>query len=158
MANVMRHRTGAKNPILADVASATVVEIGDLICITSNLATTPSQLGSSAGSLGDTAQTFAGVAMAASAAGETTPVRVATTGVFEYPCDTGSVYIGYFAKINASALDQKVARQTSLSSLCIGYIMPNNTGGVGIGAGSQTSCLVAIHANVFGPTLDNTGD
>ena len=154
MANVMRHRTGAKNPILVDVASATVVEVGDLICLTSNYATTPSQLGSLAASLGDIAETFLGVAMSASANGETTPVRVATTGVFEYPCDAGSVYIGYFAKINASALDQKVARNTSISSLCIGYIMPSNTGGVGIGAGNQTSCLVAIRNNVLQPELD----
>jgi hypothetical protein len=138
-----------------EVASATVVEVGDLVCCVSNYAKTPAQLGSSAASLGDIAETFMGVSMQASASGETTPIRVATTGTFEFPCDSGSVYVGKFAKVNASALDQKVARQDTISSLCIGYIQPVNVGGVGHGAGNQTSCLVTIYNNMLNPKMDS---
>ena len=154
MANVMRHRTGAKNPMTVDVASGTVVEVGDLICLVSNYAKTPIQIGPSAASLGDIAESFLGVAMSASASGETDPVRVATTGVFEYPCDSGSVYTGYFANVNASALDQKVARSSTISSLTIGVMVPSDTGNGGHGAGNQTSCLVAIRNNVLQPEID----
>jgi len=149
MSNVMRHRFGAKSPVLAEVASATVIEVGDLIKLASNYAVNFAAGGSSNASLVDSASKFLGVAMQASATGETNPIRVATTGVFEYPCASASAYLGHFAAINASALDQKVAVATSLSSLCVGYIMPNNVGGAAHGSGNATSVLVNINCRAL---------
>ena len=158
MSNVMRHRYGAKNPVLVQVASGTVVEVGDLIALVSGYGKTFFQIagaGRTNASMADCVQDFAGVVMQASASGETTPIRVATTGTFEYPCVAASVYTGYFANINSSALAQKVAVATSINSLTMGAIFPNNTGGVGVGAGQQTSCLVRIYTGAFGPKMDS---
>ncbi|MCD6451246.1 MAG: hypothetical protein J7L64_02605 [Acidobacteria bacterium] len=97
MSNVMRHRYGYENPRLFAVDSATVIEIGDLLWLdtddvkpaadlpwNTDLATTQA----------DFSAKFAGVAMEASPAGHSGEIRVATTGVFEFDCDSATFEVG----------------------------------------------------------------
>jgi hypothetical protein len=97
MADTLRWRYGETNPIVLPVDSATVIEIGDLVY----LETDDVRPASSLADQGTEAQNqeafhdkFAGVAMQRSRAGETTPIRVATTGVFEFPCPSATFEVG----------------------------------------------------------------
>ncbi|TWT85585.1 hypothetical protein Pla123a_03920 [Posidoniimonas polymericola] len=97
MANTMRWRYGATNPVVLAVDSATVIEIGDLVYLaTDDARPAGDQLDQGTESLNQ--QTlhaeFAGVAMQHSAAGDTQPIRVATTGVFDFPCDAATFEVG----------------------------------------------------------------
>lgn len=97
MSDKMRWRYGDTNPVAAAVDSATVIEIGDLVwqdtddakpagslTWSTNLATTQNGF----------ADKFLGVAMQRSRSGETAPIRVATTGVFEYDCASATFELG----------------------------------------------------------------
>lgn len=77
----MRWRYGDTNPVVAAVLSDTEVEIGDLVAQSEDHAVPK----------GDEsthlfARNFLGVAMQRSRVGDTDPLRVATTGVFEFDC------------------------------------------------------------------------
>jgi hypothetical protein len=117
MSDNMRWRYGETNPVMAAVDSATVIEIGDLIWLdtddaknaedvswTSDLPTTQKLL----------ANAFLGVAMQRSKSGETTPIRVATSGVFEFTCASAVHELGDFfaaAKQSGNYLEsQKVVK------------------------------------------------
>ena len=106
MSDKMRWRYGDTNPVVAAVDAATVIEIGDLVwqdtddakpangfAWNTNLATTQG---------GFTAK-FLGVAMQRSRSGETAPVRVATTGVFEFDCPSGTFELGDIVGPNVNA-------------------------------------------------------
>jgi hypothetical protein len=97
MSDKMRWRYGDTNPVVAAVDSTTVIEIGDLVWLdtddakpagsftwTTDLATTQSGL----------VPKFLGVAMQRSRSGDATPIRVATTGVFEFDCASGTFELG----------------------------------------------------------------
>jgi hypothetical protein len=93
----MRWRYGETNPVMIPVDSATVIEIGDLLYLDTDDAKPAS---SQADQLTETANqqlfhdVFAGVAMQASPSGETQPIRVATTGVFEFDCLSATLEVG----------------------------------------------------------------
>jgi hypothetical protein len=79
------------------VDSATVIEIGDLLWLDvddAKPASAQADQGSENGNQQLFHDVFAGVAMQASAAGETQPVRVATTGVFEFDCLSATHEVG----------------------------------------------------------------
>jgi hypothetical protein len=90
MGDKMRWRYGDTNTVSAAVDKDTVIEIGDLLwqdvddakpfsrCPTYDLVVAK----------------FLGVAMQRSRAGETAPVRVATTGVFEFDCEPCAFELG----------------------------------------------------------------
>jgi hypothetical protein len=97
MSDKMRWRYGDTNPVVAAVDANTVIEIGDLLwqdtddakpaggfTWNTNLVTTQDGL----------ADKFLGVAMQRSRSGETAPIRVATTGVFEFDCASGTFELG----------------------------------------------------------------
>jgi hypothetical protein len=97
MANTMRWRYGDTNPIIAPVDSATVVEIGDLVYLdTDDVKPASSQADQGTLLLNQQVfqDNFLGVAMQASAAGDTTPLRIATTGVFEFDCASATFELG----------------------------------------------------------------
>jgi len=103
MANVMRYRFGEENPRLFAVDSSTVIEIGDLLWLDTDDVKPASDLTWNtdlATTQTDFAAKFAGVAMQASADGETDEIRVATTGVFEFNCDAATFEVGN--KINCA--------------------------------------------------------
>jgi hypothetical protein len=96
MSDKMRWRYGDTNPVIAAVEGDTVIEIGDLVwqdvddakpaCRQANQQEPCSQASFAA--------RFLGVAMQRSRWGETNPIRVATTGVFEFDCQPLVVELG----------------------------------------------------------------
>lgn len=97
MPNQLRWRYNPTNPVLLAVDSATVIEIGDLVYLDTDDAKPASSL-SDGGTVALNQEalhdSFAGVAMQASASGETTPIRVATSGVFEFDCAAATFEVG----------------------------------------------------------------
>ena len=79
------------------VDANTVIEIGDLVYFDTD-DVKPAASSTYGASLATTQETFhdkfAGVAMQASAAGDTTPIRVATSGVFEFAQASATVQVG----------------------------------------------------------------
>ena len=87
--NVFRYVTGETNPRNVNVASATVIQIGDLVILASAAGVAASALADTATLAGNQEgvhDTFLGVALEGSADGETKDISVATTGVFRMPC------------------------------------------------------------------------
>ncbi|HUT11858.1 MAG TPA: hypothetical protein VMY42_15260 [Thermoguttaceae bacterium] len=117
MSDKMRWRYGDTNPVVAAVDSATVIEIGDLLWQDTDdakPASGQSDQGTEMGNQETFADSFLGVAMQRSRSGDTAPIRVATTGVFEFDCPSGTFELGDLvgADENASGnalLDQQVA-------------------------------------------------
>jgi len=97
MSDKMRWRWGDTNPVVAAVDSATEICIGDLVWQDTDdakPASDQSDQGDDASNQEEFAANFLGVAMQRSRAGDTTPIRVATTGVFEYACASSSFELG----------------------------------------------------------------
>ena len=97
MSDKMRWRYGDTNPVVAAVDSATVIEIGDLVYQDSDdakPASSQADQGSETANQELFADNFLGVAMQRSRAGDTVPIRVATTGVFEFDCPSGTFELG----------------------------------------------------------------
>ena len=149
MSDKMRWRYGDTNPVVASVDSATVIEIGDLVMQdtddakpasvfpwTTNLATTQDAFDDK----------FLGVAMQRSRAGDTAPIRVATTGVFEFDCPSGTFELGDLMGVNVNAggnglTNQQVAKVT-LSKYAVGRVAKRQ-----FSAG--TSVLIDIRSTVM---------
>jgi len=93
----MRWRHGDTNPVMAAVDSGQVIEVGDLVWLNTDDARPASQQADQ-GSEDLNQQLFAlnflGVAMQRSRNGDTAPIRVATTGVFEFVCPSETFEIG----------------------------------------------------------------
>lgn len=97
MANTMRWRYGETNPVMAPVDSATVIEIGDLVYLDGAAAKPASDQADQGAELANQTlfqDAFLGVAMQASSSGDTDAIRVSTTGVFEFECDTTTHEVG----------------------------------------------------------------
>ena len=118
MSDKMRWRYGDTNPVVAAVDAATVIEIGDLLWQDTDDAKPASGLtnhGTEAANQEALAGAFLGVAMQRSRSGETAPVRVATTGVFEFDCPSGTFELGNLVGADNNAagnalLNQQVAK------------------------------------------------
>jgi len=97
MSDKMRWRWGDTNPVMAAVDSSTVIEIGDLVYLDTDDAK-PAGDQADGGTAAQNQQAFhtkfLGVAMQRSRSGDTAPIRVATTGVFEYECTSAVFEIG----------------------------------------------------------------
>jgi hypothetical protein len=98
MREKMRWRYGDKNPVDSAVDSATVIEIGDLVWQDVDdvkpASMIPKWEKGPEGRQKRFADVFLGVAMQRSRSGDTDPVRVATTGVFEFDCPSGTFELG----------------------------------------------------------------
>ncbi|MGA2031675.1 MAG: capsid cement protein [Thermoguttaceae bacterium] len=129
MSDKMRWRYGDTNPVVAAVDPATVIEIGDLLWQDVNNAKPASaqaNLGSAAVDQETFTAKFLGVAMQRSRQGDGTPVRVATTGVFELDCAAGTFELGDMVAVAVNAasgtlLDQQVVK-TPGSRYAIGRV------------------------------------
>lgn len=97
MADTMRWRYGETNPVVIPVDETTIIEIGDLVYLDTDDArpagkqTDQETLAANQELLHDK---FAGVAMQRSRDGDTDPIRVATTGVFEFDCGSATFEVG----------------------------------------------------------------
>ncbi len=114
MANTMRWRYGDTNPVVHAVASATVIEIGDLVYLESGQIK-PASASTYGASLAAAQETFhvkfAGVAMQQSRAGDTQDIRVATSGVFEFPCASAAFDVGARIGVDDNAASNALVNQ-----------------------------------------------
>lgn len=97
MSDNMRWRYGDTNPVVLPVDSATVIEIGDLVYLDTDdakPASAQADTETEAGNQEAFHDHFVGVAMQRSRSGDTDPIRVATTGVFEFVCPSGTYEVG----------------------------------------------------------------
>ena len=116
MSDKMRWRYGDTNPVVAAVDSATVIEIGDLVYQDTDdakPASSQADQGTETANQELFADNFLGVAMQRSRSGDTDPIRVAATGVFEFDCPSGTFELGDLAGVDENAagdalLDQQV--------------------------------------------------
>jgi hypothetical protein len=124
MANTMRWRYGETNPVMLPVDSSTVIEIGDLVYLDTDDAK-PASAQADQGTETANQQlfhdVFAGVAMQASPSGKTQPIRVATTGVFEFDCLSAALEVGDLMSSDehsggTSLLNQTVAKVTTANA------------------------------------------
>lgn len=138
MANTMRWRYGDTSPVMLPVDSTTVVEIGDLIYLDTDDAKPASALpdqGTESLNQQTFQDAFAGVAMQCSSNGETAPIRVATSGVFEFGCDSTTFEVGALVgatedSTGAALDDQSVASVAGVNAAvgrCAGRVNPAGT-------------------------------
>jgi hypothetical protein len=149
MTDKMRWRYGDTNPVVAAVDAATVVEIGDLVYLETDdarPAAAQANLLSKAANQEGFAHKFLGVAMQRSRSGDSTPVRVATTGVFEFDCPSGAFELGDLLGADGNAegtalLSQQVAKVAE-SRHAIGRVAKRE-------AAATTSVLVDIRSTIM---------
>ena len=122
MSDNLRWRYGETNPVVTKpIASATVIEIGDLVEMAADGTVTPASAHTWNTDLATTQNEFQdthlGVAMQRSRNGDTQPIRVATSGVFEFDCASATFELGALvgpAKQTGNALEnQKIIALTA---------------------------------------------
>lgn len=126
MANTFRYRFGDRQLVKVAVASATVIERGDMVCLASDLAIPISSITwdtDLATTQGAAAAAFAGIAVDASAAGEDDDINIdiSPVSVYEMDCASATFYMGDPvgpAKQTGNALeDQKVIEAVAAASI-----------------------------------------
>jgi hypothetical protein len=145
----MRWRYGDTNPVVAAVDSGTAIEIGDLVyqdVDDAKPASAQSDQGSETANQELFADNFLGVAMQRSRNGDTDPIRVATTGVFEFDCPSGTFELGDLVGVDENAggdglLDQQVG-SVSASKYAVGRVAKRV-------ATAATSVLVDVRSTVM---------
>jgi len=123
MSNQVRYRRGDTKPVFATPASATVIEIGDLLFldpVTSKPEPASAMVDQATEALNQDAfqQYFLGVAEQQSRNGDTDPIRIATAGEFEFDVASGTFTLGQMVGACETAAgtaleDQKVKTVTS---------------------------------------------
>lgn len=121
MADQMRWRYGDTNPVISKpIASATVIEVGDLVEMAAGGDVTPASLHAWNTDLATTQDefqnAFLGVAMQRSRAGDVEPIRVATSGVFEFDCAAATFELGALAAGNEAKAIGRVAKRYGTST------------------------------------------
>jgi hypothetical protein len=122
MSDKMRWRYGDTNPVIAAVDSATVIEIGDLLYLdTDDAKPAFAQADQNTEEANQElfAGKFLGVAMQRSRSGEALPIRVATTGVFEFDCPSGTFELGNLMGADENSagtalLNQQIAKVSAV--------------------------------------------
>ena len=156
MSDKMRWRYGDTNPVVAAVDSGTVIEIGDLLYQdTDDTKPASSQADQESETANQElfADNFLGVAMQRSRSGDTDPIRVATTGVFEFDAASGTFELGDLVGADENAggdglLDQQVA-SVSASRYAIGRVAKRV-------ATAATSVLVDVRSTVMTGGVEGT--
>jgi len=149
MSDRMRWRYGDTNPVVAAVDAATVIDIGDLVyqeADDARPASAQADQGSETANQELLAANFLGVAMQKSRAGDTDPVRVATTGVFEFACSPAVFELGDLVGVDENTagtalLGQQVAA-VAASRYAIGRVAKRVPA-------ASTSVLVDIRSTVM---------
>jgi len=149
MSNQMRWRYGDTAPVVFQVASDTVIEIGDLVYLDSDEV---KPAGDQADQLTASANqelfhdNFAGVAMQASPAGDAEPIRVATRGVFDFDAASGAYEIGDYLGADevaaGDALENQKVTDVSGPNLAVGRCVRRT-------ASAAASVLVEIVSTVL---------
>lgn len=149
MSNKMRWRYGDTNPVVAAVDSAIVIDIGDLLYQDVDDAKPASSQADQESETANQelfADNFLGVALQRSRDGDTAPIRVATTGVFEFACPSGTFELGDLVGADehsggTALLAQQVAK-VSAGKYAVGRVAKRV-------AVSATTVLVDIRSTVM---------
>jgi hypothetical protein len=149
MSDKMRWRYGDTNPVVAAVDLATVIEIGDLVWQDTDdakPASSRTDAGTETANQDAMAGAFLGVAMQRSRSGENAPIRVATTGVFEFDCPSDMFELGVLVGVDENTagtalLNQQVAK-VATSACAIGRVAKRQPT-------EATSVLVDIRSTVM---------
>lgn len=149
MSDKMRWRYGDTNPVIAAVDSGTVIEIGDLVYQAvddARPASAQGDQGTPAANQTLFAANFLGVAMQRSRAGDADPIRVATTGVFEFDCPSGVFELGDLMGVRenseGTALESQVVEKVGAANLAVARIARRAPAGT-------TNVLVDIRSTVM---------
>ena len=97
MSDKMRWRYGDTNPVVAAVDAEAEIAIGDLVWLDdgeAKPASAQADQGNKPANQAAFAADFLGVAMQRSQSGDAAPIRVATTGVFEFDCPSDTYELG----------------------------------------------------------------
>ncbi len=134
MADTMRWRYGDTHPVVMAVDAATVVEIGDLVHLNTDDALPASSIddigGAGPADLA-TAQeilhdAYLGVAMQRSRDGDTTPIRIATRGVFEIDTASATFEVGDLVGADdnsgGTALENQTVIAVATENLAVGRV------------------------------------
>ena len=157
MSDSMRWRYGDTTPVVLAVDSGTVIEIGDLVYLDTDDAKPASAQADQSTEAANQilfASKFAGVAMQRSPSGDTTPIRVATTGVFEFSIaattfEVGNL-IGSKEQANGTQLENQVVAKVATTNKSIGRCVKRS-------ATNATKVLVDIVSTVVkGGTMPPT--
>ena len=127
MASKMRWRYGETNPVMIPVEFGQNVEIGDLVYLdvaTAKPASSQTDQGSLASNQELFHDNFLGVAMQRSPGDSTTPIRVATSGVFEFECVSTTFEIGDLIGATedtlGTELESQAVEQVGAENLAVG--------------------------------------
>ena len=149
MTDKMRWRYGDTNPVIAAVDAATVIEIGDLVYQeTDDARPASSQADQNTKEANQElfVTKFLGVAMQRSRSGETAPIRVATTGVFEFDCPSGTFELGNLMGLNENAAGTALLNQQAISvaqaNCAVGRVAKRE-------AAATTSVLVDVRSTIM---------
>ena len=124
MSDKMRWRYADTSPVVAAVDSVTVIEIGDLLWQDGDDAKPASAFDLSKFSNPPQEQfveKFLGVAMQRSRDGDTSPVRVATTGVFEFDCLGDTFELGDVVGVEVKPRSRGLVNQMVGKVDCVRY-------------------------------------
>jgi hypothetical protein len=101
MADKMRWQYGDTNPVVADVESDTVIEIGDILWQQDKDRYSATAKPASDRALDNRyfSADFLGVAMQRSRKGDDAPIRVATTGTFQFDCEPTKWKLGDYVEV-----------------------------------------------------------
>lgn len=156
-----RWRWGETNPVVANVASETVVHIGDLLWLNRNTGNVqPASEHTFSGSLSATQVQFTtgfiGVAMQASPAGSDTPIRIATSGTFQFESVGATPRLGQFAGSTNGGSGNSLRNQTlttvSSASAAVGRVV--HTQGVETGTVFVAILSAVIHGGASGQAFE----
>lgn len=114
MADVMRWRYGDTSPVVIPVDSATVIEIGDLVYLDTDDAKPASSQADQGTEVANQElfhDNFAGVAMQRSRGGDAKSIRVATRGVFEFDCPSGTFEVGDLVGVDEATSGTQLENQ-----------------------------------------------
>ena len=149
MSDKMRWRYGDTNPVVAAVDSATVIEIGDFVYQDVDQARPASLLPEVHK---DTTlqrvfvKHFLGEAMQRSRSGDTDPIRVAATGVFEFDCPSGTFELGDLVGVDEASSGTALENQRVAPVAAARYAIARVAKRV---ATAATSVLVDIRSTVM---------
>jgi len=158
MSNTLRYRRGNTSPVFIAPASATVIEIGDLVYLDASTkkpkpAADQSDEGNLLANQMEFHNNFLGVAEQQSRDGDTDPIRIATAGDFEFPCasatfDLGDL-IGSVEAASGTALEDQKVVEVSGEYASIGRCCEPK-------ASAATAVMVRIRSTVMEGTVAET--
>ena len=156
MANVMRWRYGDTSPVTMPTSSTDQVEIGDLVYLLSGIAKPAyriDDIGGAgpldlAGAQEELHDSLIGVAMQFSGIGNIDPIRIATSGVFEFDSPSATYELGDRIGANDNSGGDKLANQAVIG-------VPSNAPQRSIGRvakrapSAATKVLVELHSTLM---------